>query len=371
MEDESNNGRLRFTFAKWRGVMSSSFSLWRRAIIVNTEFDKMDVGTYIYVVKNREEMYQSFQEKSLKTVKRLMPKNLHQEVDELVQSIVQSWINRCCCEHVECQQLKREESFQLPARLIDVDVADMDAVKLIDTRTQAEKSNNRLEYLILSYCWGKGNDVAKTTLSNLKQRQHSITVASLPRTIRDAITLTRAMKVRYLWVDALCIIQPKGKADDQKDWRHESARMGLYYSNALCCISASSATDSMDGFLTERRLMQFPWLPHSVSCQRGKFLRPLRSTFRSKGNYSIKPPKLQLGDKLRKTPLMKRGWYLQEWLLSTRILHWTRVSLFWECRRDIHHESLGEHKVRIHGTARHESLSCRAVDYTYEKVFVP
>ncbi|KAL7622912.1 hypothetical protein AAE478_006591 [Parahypoxylon ruwenzoriense] len=28
-------------------------------------------------------------------------------------------------------------------------------------------------------------------------------------------------------------------------------------------------------------------------------------------------------------------------------------------------------KVRIHGTARHESLSCRAVDYTHEKVFVP
>lgn len=262
-----------------------------------------------------------------------MPEDFHLEVDELVHDIIHPWINICRHEHPECQQ-NREESSQLPTRLIYVGIADKDQVKLIDTRIEVEKSN-KMDYLILSYCWGKGNETAKTTLSNVEQRQRRLAVAGLPKTIRDAITLTRAMGVRYLWVDAICIIQPGNQAGDQKDWYHESTKMGQYYSNALCCISASSAADSMDGFLTERQLMQFSWQPYTF--------------FHSNRKYSIMPPYLSARSEIHRAPLMKRGWYLQEWLLSTRILHWTRLGLVCECRRDTFSENQSEESGNENG----------------------
>ncbi|PYI11397.1 hypothetical protein BO78DRAFT_425887 [Aspergillus sclerotiicarbonarius CBS 121057] len=42
---------------------------------------------------------------------------------------------------------------------------------------------------------------------------------------------------------------------------------------------------------------------------------------------------------------MKDDWFLQAWLLSPRILHWTRYGLIWECRQGIWHESQKELKL--------------------------
>lgn len=81
-------------------------------------------------------------------------------------------------------------------------------------------------------------------------------MATLPKTIRDAIMLTRMLDFRYLWVDAICIVQ--ATKSDPGDFKLEAMRMGDYYANAQCCISASLARDSSEGFLTERPLSKFP-----------------------------------------------------------------------------------------------------------------
>jgi hypothetical protein len=57
----------------------------------------------------------------------------------------------------------------------------------------------------------------------------------LPRTIRDAIEVTRAIDYRYLWVDSLCIIQ-----DDEQDRDFQIAMMDQIYSNADLTIAAGS-----------------------------------------------------------------------------------------------------------------------------------
>ncbi|KAK0728555.1 hypothetical protein B0T26DRAFT_637662, partial [Lasiosphaeria miniovina] len=45
--------------------------------------------------------------------------------------------------------------------------------------------------------------------------------------IRDAVAVCRKFRMRYLWLDALCIIQ-----DGSQDWQRESAVMGKIFRNA-------------------------------------------------------------------------------------------------------------------------------------------
>ncbi|KAH8776642.1 hypothetical protein F5883DRAFT_545185 [Diaporthe sp. PMI_573] len=63
----------------------------------------------------------------------------------------------------------------------------------------------------------------------------------MPRIIQDAVTICRRLCVRYIWVDALCIIQ-----EDLQDWIEESVKMCSVYTNAVCTISAAHA-DGVNG----------------------------------------------------------------------------------------------------------------------------
>jgi hypothetical protein len=54
----------------------------------------------------------------------------------------------------------------------------------------------------------------------------------------DAILVTKAMGVRYLWIDSLCIIQ------DKEDWTIHAPQMATVYGNAYLTISADAAANS-------------------------------------------------------------------------------------------------------------------------------
>jgi len=54
------------------------------------------------------------------------------------------------------------------------------------------------------------------------------------------------LKLRYLWVDALCIIQ-----DDAVDKVSQLKYMGSNYKNATLTIAAASADTVHDGFLSD------------------------------------------------------------------------------------------------------------------------
>ncbi|KAF7947187.1 uncharacterized protein EAE97_004436 [Botrytis byssoidea] len=69
----------------------------------------------------------------------------------------------------------------LPTRLIDVGTMNNESVRLTTTMDSMEPYKH--PYLILSYCRGRGNDVAKTTTGNLEDRLRSFNIAYLPKTI--------------------------------------------------------------------------------------------------------------------------------------------------------------------------------------------
>ncbi|KAF2127823.1 hypothetical protein P153DRAFT_387550 [Dothidotthia symphoricarpi CBS 119687] len=92
----------------------------------------------------------------------------------------------------------------------------------------------------------------------LNDFKNGIQLTSLPKTIRDAIRVTRKLNLRYLWVDALCILQ-----DDEEDKARECSKMDQIYQQAYITIAAARAEDCHDGFLdaTESITDSLPRLP--------------------------------------------------------------------------------------------------------------
>lgn len=102
------------------------------------------------------------------------------------------------------------------------------------------------KYVALSHCWGPSQPFILTTASETAFR-NGIPFQALPRTFQDAVTITRLLCLRYLWIDSLCILQ-----DDKDDWERESANMADVYRNAYLTIAASNAASHAEGFLQPR-----------------------------------------------------------------------------------------------------------------------
>lgn len=137
------------------------------------------------------------------------------------------WIDACTQEHKNCRLSSSCRDF-MPSRLLDV--SDPNLLKLVEPSTMHFRPES---YNALSYCWGKQTQQAAyvTTPENLAQRKHGFLERELPPTVRDAAVTTRKLKMRYLWVDALCIMQgPSREARD--DWEAEAGRMGDVYNGA-------------------------------------------------------------------------------------------------------------------------------------------
>jgi len=109
-----------------------------------------------------------------------------------------------------------------------------------------------LRYAALSYVWGRAESDAaffKTLLSNVAQREVPGFFASddsrkrIPRTIRDAMTVTRRLGLRYLWVDSLCIVQD----NSGDDWLDAIRKMDIVYGAAYVTIIAVGSSDAFAG----------------------------------------------------------------------------------------------------------------------------
>ena len=143
-----------------------------------------------------------------------------------------------------------------------------------------------------------------------------VATSTLPQTIQDAIIVTRKLGLRYLWVDALCIIQ-----DSASDRAAEITKMDRIYQNAQLTISAASAKTCQDGFLASPsggngRSTSFTSIP--CACPNGE-----------RGNVLLRDYQLYYSDL---EPLNGRGWTLQERVLSSRILIYSSWQLQWQCQ---------------------------------------
>jgi hypothetical protein len=156
-------------------------------------------------------------------------------------------------------------------------------------------------------------------------------MTDLPQTIRDAVVITRRLGIRYLWVDALCILQGSD-APAKADWERESSKMADIYGSAFLTIAAASARSVHEGIFHDRK-------------PKGK---RVVMRFSAENNGSLDNPVYIQSDPAFRDcidePLYHRGWTMQERILSPRVLVFTRDQLVWNCQT----QNMTESGIEMH-----------------------
>jgi hypothetical protein len=192
-------------------------------------------------------------------------------------------------------------------------------------------------------------ETGTTTPETLESRRSGISLALLPKTMRDAILVTRSLGISFIWIDSLCIIQ--GDADD---WGRESGTMSQVYSRAIVTIAAGLWDHCDGGFIG----------PEKVK---------LRDKLRMWNPPMDETEKRILRLCFRENPLSRRGWTLQERELSTRIISFTGAWTIWECRQQcLVYRVSSRHKPRCLEPGSFEEGRCLdRIDYASWRGFNP
>lgn len=149
---------------------------------------------------------------------------------------VQTWVSACELNHPKCGA----SYSYTPPRLLDVDSSDPAFVKLL--MLSSAKTNR---YACLSHCWGSTRSKYMVYKTNLSTNMVGIPVSELPKTFSDAIDISRALGIQYLWIDSLCIIQ-----DSQADWADHVEIMVSIYENSYITLAAGASSDDDGGFFS-------------------------------------------------------------------------------------------------------------------------
>jgi hypothetical protein len=133
--------------------------------------------------------------------KQVMDTSDHSGSDECFDKI-RSWMEDCLTNHVACLEPSRSDGSAIegPARLIDTGPLSHNIRPRLVNWPGRENGGNP-KYCALSYSWGQNTQLHFTTTAEThEQRRLGILMDQLPRTLQDAIVITRRVGCRYLWV---------------------------------------------------------------------------------------------------------------------------------------------------------------------------
>ncbi|EGO56942.1 hypothetical protein NEUTE1DRAFT_123349 [Neurospora tetrasperma FGSC 2508] len=220
------------------------------------------------------------------------------------------WIENCRS-HPLCNPIQTANAQdKWPARLVAVgDIGDAH-VRICET---SQPGLVEKPYMTLSHCWGENGVPIRLLNENYVRFLEGIQVGELPRTFRDAIDVTRKLKIPFLWIDSLCIIQ-----NSNEDWIQESGKMQQVYQNSFLNLAAGASADANGGLFYRRHPLSItPW-----------FIRIGEDRYLMAEYINEHTTKSYLSTELI---LYTRGWVLQEQLLARRTLIFGRKELHWEC----------------------------------------
>ncbi|GJN74266.1 hypothetical protein PCL_09135 [Purpureocillium lilacinum] len=191
---------------------------------------------------------------------------------------------------------------------------DLPSLRVIDTEElRVCEVKTPCRYACLSYVWGKGSQTQYTTATrDSLEAPNGLQSVALPQTIKDAIAVTKEARLRYLWVDALCILQ-----DDPADKANIISKMGPIYGGATLTIVASANDNPHDGLpgmgTANRSIAQ------DVARVQGITLA-----------VGLSDPRQPIPD-IESSVWSSRAWTFQERALSARAIHFTRSQMVFKC----------------------------------------
>ncbi|KAI4670555.1 uncharacterized protein J4E79_000837 [Alternaria viburni] len=234
---------------------------------------------------------------------------------QCTRKLINEWDKNCLANHMYCGQAS--DSAFLPTRLLEInDVGNPTTCRLV----LREEVPCASRYTALSYRWGAMKTKGETRLleSTFDTMRTGLPLSSLPKTYVDAIDVTSWLGIRYIWIDAICIIQ-----DLLHDWRAEASTMQAIYRNSYLTISAIAGTHDNPGLFYARDPVRVQ--PTIVNIAYTSCDNPVPFVHRDEKRKEAES--FQMGN-----VTMERGWCLQERLLSPRVLHFGSHQVFWECR---------------------------------------
>jgi hypothetical protein len=236
-------------------------------------------------------------------------------------SLVRSWVKTCADTHgMTCSPISLPyNQSRRPSRLIDVE------------KGMVVSAPSQCSYAALSYRWSNGQLMLQQSTYYRLTHPGGVDTQSddIPLTIRDSILLCRRMSTRYLWVDALCIMQ-----DDSIDKQDQICKMDAIYVGAYFTIVAACGADSRAGLPGVRTGSRKP--------QRVKVI----------SGITLAAAQPNLANALLDTQWHHRAWTFQEAVLSKRLLIFTDLGVYFQCStalwcEDTHLEkpSLSEYSI--------------------------
>lgn len=229
--------------------------------------------------------------------------------ENLDYEVIKLWLHRCANKHKLCSQRNKESS---SPGLILIDAERMCLIPVAPSTP--------LRYIALSYVWG---DIEQPTLTKavleMWLSDGQLRDLKLPQTILDAIQLTQMIGYRYIWVDALCIVQ-----DDAASRHRQISQMHEIYRQADLTIVAADGDNCSEG------------LP-GVSLVKDRVDKHRR--YELPGLCFMKiPSSTKHGIKM--SPWRTRGWTFQEELCSHRTLILLPEVMFFSCASAVWREDL-------------------------------
>ncbi|EXJ73751.1 uncharacterized protein A1O5_03513 [Cladophialophora psammophila CBS 110553] len=241
--------------------------------------------------------------------------------DPEVFNLAKEWIESCARTHAKCQTASSTQWY--PTRLIDLRFMPEDNMEMVRLVSQkdAEKRDDHPpfegRYVTLSHRWGQV-EIPKLRQYNRSDFQTSMLLKNLPLTFQQAMQFARELGVRWMWIDALCIIQ-----GDEQDWLFESSHMDKVYAFSYCNISATAAMDGSKGLFNQRDPRR-KWFD-SVSLRTQDLSGDARVVECTISDLSF------WDEYVDNAPVNRRSWVFQERLLAPRVLHWCKDQIAFEC----------------------------------------
>ncbi|KAI1173523.1 HET-domain-containing protein [Nemania sp. FL0916] len=253
-------------------------------------------------------------------------------------SMALGWLQECMLKHPDChptESLGPSTILHRSTRFIDVRLG-----RLVELQ---EIMGTPVEFIALSYVWG--NDYQLRTLAHTVREykrgfaKDSNAASMLPKTIHDAIWVTRVLGYRFLWVDALCIIQ-----DSPSDLEIQLAQMDRIYGLAALTIVARGSTSSNDG-------LSGISVPRNVL--KGAYSEVTINNELSIGRWDpdcYEKYGARFDESSENRYYIWRGWTFQEQILSTRNLDFGPQRISFSCGREMEPQESGfpEYRSDVH-----------------------
>ncbi|KAF4345317.1 hypothetical protein FBEOM_721 [Fusarium beomiforme] len=199
----------------------------------------------------------------------------------------------------------------MPTRLLDLGNSNEKTWRICQNPTY-------VPYIALSHRWSPDTPTLRT--SNCQKYRNFQPDSVLPQSYRDILSICRAIPIRYLWVDSLCIIQDDGGSEFEK----EALLMTDIYQYAFLTLTICWDFPGLSVFrkCRPRSIPRLkappPYAQHAVSQEdECVFIKHGRSE--------------ELKVDVHDAPINHRAWVLQERCLSRRVLYLGNEQLYWEC----------------------------------------